>query len=307
MAESAVVSTSSATVRVPLRSDPSWLRLGLLAVTVLCVSLFAVYFRFLPPPRPPVALALLPGFALATFAGAGLAWWGRRRGGTMYLEAAGSRLLLRDGSGDEVLIDWGCSFGAVLLVDTSGPRRVLLLTQGDRMAMVLDLASATVPTGRWKDHTIQVDLSGLPLAPSSSHVFTLATGHGLETLLSVLEPALDERALLLSYRVGSGSVLDVTRMHVQLGARRVSVGGGTTVRRIEVEGVNGDVTALSIAGGEGVSFVFACQDPSVDAVEASGGAVDGYLPALVFVSLAAVLGMEIDSVVRCTSSRPYRG
>ena len=79
------------------------------------------------PPGPSLWLALVPGLTCATFAGSALAWWGRQRGATMFLETQGTRLLLKEPERREELVDRAQPFGAVLIRDTRSNRRVLLL------------------------------------------------------------------------------------------------------------------------------------------------------------------------------------
>jgi hypothetical protein len=307
MAESTPYRESSpAALVIPLRSDPPWLRLGLVAVTLASIALFVFYFRLLPVPRPHPALALLPGLTMATFAGATLAWWGRRRGATLHLEASGPRLVLREPTQRALLLDRGRPFGAMLVADAAGGSRVLVLSQDQDPLMLLDVSRAGAPSERWAARTITVDLSTVALSPATAQVLTLAEGQALSPLLSTLEDDLLDDAPLLSYPLPSGETLVVTREGMRIGNRELRFGEGTTARRIAIETPYGEATGLSIVGPD-ASFLIACQDAGAAPSEEgpASAAPDAWVPTVLFAAISSLMGAA--PVAASAVRRPYRG
>jgi hypothetical protein len=298
---------ASGAVTIPLRSDPPYLAVGVLAVTLVCIGIFLLYFRFMPEPRATLWLAVMPGLALGTFASAAFAWWSRRRSGTMQLEAAPDRVVLREPARRAEIVDRAMPFGAALVTDRtgSGPR-ILVLSQRGEPTMVLDTrGGGTAPEGPWVQRTIAVDLASVAVSPATAHVLTVRTHDSLGPLLDTLAGDLESSSPLLTYALPSGEVMIVTRDEIRAGKRVLPVGAGTTARRIGIQTPAGEVSAISLASGDH-ALLLACLDPS-DVVDGRGSsdAPDGYIPAVVFAVIAALFGL--DGTDRSTTARPYRG
>jgi hypothetical protein len=281
--------------------------MGLLAITLGAVGLMALYFGALPAPRPHPALAILPGLAIATFAGAWLAYWGRVRGGSLEIEAARNRIVLADPRTREELVDRTVPYGAWLVRDPKSGHRVLILSQAHEPVMLYDLAGSAPPSGAWEKRHVALDLGAVALSPSSAHVYTLAKGASLDPLLTELSSDVkDEAAPFLEYRLPSGEVLRVGASGMRAGDRAVPLhGGDVAARRIAVQSPQGDLVGLSVMAGE-TSFLLACQDPgdTLDAASASD-APDAYLPAAIWSALATVYGVPIGDTGAI--QRSYRG
>lgn len=291
-------------VTIPLRSDPPWLGVGVALVTLLCILVFMVYFKLRH--QGPLGLAVIPGLALGTFASAYLAWWGRRRGGTMRLEAEGTSLVLEEPGRREELLDRAMPFGAMLVVDRVSGRRVVVLSQNTDPVMVLDMRRAPAPlSGPWAARTLTLDLSQVALSPATAHVLTVRDADTLDPLLGVLQPDLGSETPLLMCPMPSGETLIVTREEVRAGRRVWRVGEGTIARRITVQIATGEVTGLSLLRGD-ASLLLASIDPSeVPEGRASTSAPDCYLPALVFAAVASLFGIE--AAPASATARAYRG
>jgi hypothetical protein len=295
---------SAAALVLPLRSDPPWLRLGLLAVTLGSLALFTLYFRLLSS-RPHPALALLPGLAVATFAGSALAWWGRRRGATLHLETTGPRVLLRSPRESALRIDRALPFGALRIADRRGAPQVLVLTQGSETLLLLDPQPSAAVPGRWQERSVALDLSAVALSPATAQVLTVAQGHGLDPLLAALESDLVTEVPRLQLALPSGESLTLTRETLRLGAREVALGAGAQARRLTLPVPHGEVRALSIRAGA-TELLLACQDPGGSAEGATPAtAPDAWLPAVLFEAVAALFDLAPEDAA--TSSRPYRG
>jgi hypothetical protein len=299
--------SNPAALSIPLRSDPPWLRAGLLAVTLGAVALCTLYFALVTP-RPPLTLALLPGLAVATFAGAWLAWWGRRRGGSLALESTSARLVLREPHRREELVDRAVPFGAVVVRDASTRRSVLVLSQGGEPVMLLDTGPVAAPTDTWQARTVEVDLSGVALSPASAHVLTVAIHRSIDPLLDALAHDLTDTSPLLTYPLPSGEVLLVRRDEVRLGGKVVPVGAGTTTRRTVIQYTQGGVAACALTAGE-TTLRLACQATGEenDGTTASE-APDAHLPPVVFAVVCALFGLSPGKAPReDTALGPPRG
>lgn len=272
---------------IPLRSDPPWLLAGLAGVTLGSVGLFMLYFWLLTP-SVPVTLALLPGLAVATFAGAGLAWWGRRRGATVRLEADSRRLTLHEPANRRDLIDRSMPFGAMIVQDTSTRRRVLVLSQHSELFVLLDTGPLEPLAGVWQDRTVDVDLSGVALSPASANVLTVTVDRSIGPLLASMARDVTGSAPLLSFPLPSGQVLYVHRDEIQLGANTVRLGPSTTVRPVVIQHGSGSVSACEFAAG-GASIVLSAEEHTEGAEPFTPPqGVDACLPPFLFATVCAL-------------------
>jgi hypothetical protein len=307
MPDDAALASPAPEAVISLRSDPPWLRLGLLALTLALTALMALYFRSLPSPRPHPALAILPGLALATFAGAWLAYWGRSRGGSLHLEVERRYVVLSEPRSRQEVVDRLEPFGAWLIRDPKSGHRVLVLSQGGAPLMLYERAPSQPVEGIWKRRHLEMDLGSIALSPASAHVYTLSRHATLEPLLAALGQNVgDENAPYLLFGLPSGETLRVGASGMRAGDRAVPLeGGDLAARRITVQSAQGDVVGLSVVAGE-TSFLLACQDPgdTLDAASASD-APDGYLPATVWGALASLY--HVAPGESAIVERSYRG
>ena len=298
---------SNADIRTPLRSDPPWLRRGLLGVTLASVLICALYFRYVASSHPPVALSLIPGLAVATFAGSLLAWWGRRRGGTMQLETNAHRLVLQEPQRRQEIVDRGRSFGAMLITDKNSGARALVVSQQGEPTVVYDpeqQASTGSPTA-FKNRSVSVDLGHVALSPDSANVITATLGTRIDPVLESLDRSMTDETDWLRYALPSGEVLQLTNDGIRIGDRVATIGKPTIARRIAIQSPSGEIAALSILCEEN-SFLLACHDPAgstegVTPVEAP----DVYLPVLVWSVIATRFGVETGPLAAKSGS--YRG
>ena len=273
-------------------------------MTAVCVAAFVLYFATLPVPRPPRFLGILPGLAVATFAGSWLAWWGRKRGFTLKIEAKPTMLLLDAPTRREELVDRALPFGAMLVSDPRSGHRVLVLSQHHEPVMILDPHRGASPVHLWNQRTVSMDLSGVAISPASAHVLTLAGTHTVEPLLATLENDLNADAPWLLYPLPSGETLIAMRDEIRVGRRVAPVGAGTVARKITVQTASGDMMGLSILAGQ-TTLLFACQDPS-EGVDTSGSdAPDAFLPPVIFAVIASRFGL--DGSAAPPPAKAYRG
>lgn len=298
---------SSTHIHTPLRSDPPWLRLGLLGVTFGSVLICAVYFRYLASSHPPIALSLMPGLAIATFAGSLLAWWGRRRGGTMQLETTPHRLVLQEPRRRQELVDCARPFGAMLVNDKNSGARALVVSQQGEPTVVYDpdTQSTSSPPTSIKNRSISVDLAHVALSPDSANVITATVGTRIDPVLATLDRAVTDSTDWLRYPLPSGEVLQLTNDGIRIGDRVATIGKPTIARRIAIQSPSGEITALSILCEEN-SFLLACHDPAgsgegVTPVEAP----DVYLPVLVWSVIAERFGVATTPLAAKSGS--YQG
>jgi len=281
----------SGTERVAMRSDPPWLALGIVGVSTLIVLFSLAYFRWIAASRPPLGLAVIPAFCVATFVSAVLAVFARRRGGSLWVEVSPWRVVLQGVRDRSVVIDRTQPFGAMLLRDRDSRRHVLVLSQEGRWLMVLDLDTPMdIPTG-WETRTLTVDLSAAALSPASPFVVTVAQGVSLNTLLRILDTdaAPDADRPLVLHAAGAGT-LCMTREVVSVGARQVHVGKGALARWA---GGPDDVTGLSLVDPEHDSVLLTTTETAaLSDTESRAGSADAAVPGAVLGAFASRFGLE---------------
>jgi hypothetical protein len=206
---------------VPLQSEPPWLQGAIVGAGVgaiaLCAALFHRCVASLQHP-PSDWLALFPGMTLAVLVGSALAVWGRRRGGTLFLEVLREAVTVRDGPRRQRLVNLSEPFGAVLLVDRRHRRRLLALGQRTETLILLEEGSCAEPApGRWQDRCRDVDLGGVAISSASAGAAALLPGRSLDPLLERLESELEPEYPWVQHTVSGGEVLSVSRGVLQLG------------------------------------------------------------------------------------------
>lgn len=286
--------TAFTDVHTSLRSDPPWLRLGIVAVTLASVLACALYYRSLGSSHPPLALSLLPAAAMATFGGALLAWWGRRRGGSLSLETSPRRVVLQARRSREELIDCTRPFGAMLVSDAHSGARALVVSQQGEPTVLFDPGAsvALAPPEAFADRTVNIDLGHLALSPDSAHVITPSLGIRMDPVLGSLAGALSSKTDWLHYPLPSGEVLHLTADGLRIGDRVATLGKPTVARRIAIQSPTGEIVALSIVCEEN-SFLLACQDVAVPSEGVTPvEAPDAYLPVLVWTVIASRFGVQ---------------
>jgi hypothetical protein len=294
-------------VRIPLRSDPPWLRAGLALVTAGSLALSAVYFRYLAPSHPPIGLSVVPGLMLATFGGSAIAWWARRRGGTFLLESSPHRLVLQEPRRRIELVDRTRPFGAMLVKDEHSGARALILSQSGEPSVVYDPDTTAAPdASAWSSQSVTLDLGQTALSPDSSHVVTATLGTRIDAILQSLEPSLGDDTDWIRFPLPSGELLRLTRDRLVIGQRTAVIGSKDTgARRISIGTPNGEIVALSILSEEN-SFLLACADPAGTPEGVSPAeAPDAYLPVLVWSVIARRFG--VDPGAPAAASGSYRG
>lgn len=286
-------------LRVPLVSDPQWLYRALFVTAVACVAASVLYFHLTRGPTPvPFALALIPGLALATFACSLVAWVARRKGGTLELEMDRTRLALRSPDDFESVLDRTEPYGAALLTDPRGDRRVLVLSQHGEPVLVLeqsaDKSQRKALSSAWEQRHVVADLAGVPLSAATPNAVQLVSGQSLDPVLERFSKGLDVDVPICSYVLTTGEVLRVDPSEVRLGARSYALDGSAkpgAARVLEIRGTSGEhgsVLALETAEGR-VRFVpFDPNGPSVEAAVQQG--IDAIVPPAVFALLVAKTG-----------------
>lgn len=272
---------------LPLRSDPRWLSLGLLASTAASLGGFAALFRWLDP-RVHVALSLLPGLTSATVLGSLLSYLGRRKGGTLELYAR-NRVLRVRGQGED--IPWldardSSTFGALALEDPKSSAQLFVFTQGVEPTIVIDRSGASLPPS-WSERTIRVDFSTLPVSSESAGAVELAAGASCAPMLATLEHAIAEAAWIRQ-RLPSGELLTLDARGLRVGERFIANDRSASARRIAIATPAGEVLGLSITH-DVTSLLFACVDPTAHGASADVDAPDAYLHPALFAALAAHL------------------
>jgi len=280
---------------IPLRSDPPWLSAGLVGSTLGSIAGFAAIFHFYDP-RVPVGLSLLPGLTSATFLGAALSFWGRRKGGTLELYGRGRTLRVRSKSDDTQWLDArdGATFGALVLEDSKTTARVFVFTQGEEPTVVIDRSGAAL-SDAWTKRVVRVDFSSLAVSSESAGAIELAVGASSEKMLSTIEPALED-ALWIRQRLPSGETLLVDERRLRVGDREVLFDGEANARRIAIATPAGEVLGLSIAH-DLTALLFACVDPTAHGATADVDAPDAYLHPALFAALSAKLRAQ-DSAAK---------
>jgi hypothetical protein len=282
---------------LPLRSDPPWLSLGLVASTAVSLGGFAALFRWLDP-RVHVALSLLPGFTAATFLGSAVSFWGRRKGGSLELYAKNRVLRVKGRRGGED-IPWldardGSTFGALVLEDPKSSARVFVFTQGQEPTLVIDRSGAKL-SEVWQNRVIRVDFSNLAVSSESAGAVELAVGASSAPMLETLEESVGD-ALLVRQPLPSGEVLLLTDTSLAVGDRRITFGKEVSARRIAIATPAGEVLGLSITH-DMTSVLFACVDPTAHGATADVDAPDAYLHPALFAALSAKLS-AVDTPIK---------
>ena len=294
-------------VRLPLRSDPPWLLAGLALATAVSLGISALYFRFLAPSHPSLALSIIPGIAIATFGGSALAWWSRRRGGSLLLESSPHRLVMQEPKRRTEVIDHARSFGAMVVTDRHSGARALVLSQTGEPSVVYDPdRSAAEPLSEaWRARSVALDLGLTAISPDSSHVVTATVGSRIDPLLRSVETTLQDTTDWVRFPLPSGEVLRLTGDRLIIGDRIATIGKDSIARRISIATPTGDITALSIVCDVN-SFLLALVDPS-GAHEGTtpAEAPDAYLPVLLWSVIATRFGIEPTALT--AASGAYRG
>jgi len=236
-------------IEVPIRSDPPWLSLGIGCVIAGSIALSLLYFRTLEVARPPLALALFPAFAAATFASAGLAWWSRRRSRSSQLRAEPGRLVLQEPGRRALIVDYARPFGATLVAQPGGGRRALVLSQSGEPWIVLDTSKRTAPAGGWSARTVSLDLQTIALSPASANVVAVSDRGELGPLLDTLAPHVDADAPRLAITTATGAELVLTADSLRVGDAEFPR-EGTVARRMRIAAQQGEIDGLSLARGD---------------------------------------------------------
>jgi hypothetical protein len=277
---------------IPLRSDPPWLLLGLTGTTAASLALFAVLFRWLDP-RVSLTLSLLPALTAATFLSAIVAWFGRRRGGSLSLHAQSAVLELR---GPHEQLPWldardPSRWGVLVLEDPRSTARMFVLTQGSEPSIVLASREDPLPDSM-KSRVITVDFSSLAVSAESAGAVEVALGASAAPLIETLAPAsLDPREgpLWLRQPLPSGEVLALDDRRLRLGDRVISLDDpAVRARLITIGTPSGEVLGLSVHS-DLTSVLLACVDPTAQGSTAETDAPDAYLHPAVFAALSSRL------------------
>lgn len=277
------------TLSLPLRSDPPWLQAGVLGVCAASVAAFSLVFS---RTTMPAALGVLPGITAGVFLGSALGHWSRKRGATVHLEASRHRVDVRDPADRHPVLDLASPFSAVLLVDRTPGRRMLVVGQHGDPLVVLETSAVTpdAPPGRWSERTLTLDLEGLALSAASPNVVALASGHTLASLLAHLEPHLDEAMPWVSQPTASGASLLLTRTEVRFGSRAVPLDGTVKAVPYAVQAQGATVASLGLVQHDSATMLFACEDALVEKDAVTGNLVpDAYVPLAAFELLRAVV------------------
>lgn len=276
----------ASTLRVPVCSDPKWLRSAVLGLTAGASGVFVALFA-----RTNVGafLGVLPGMTVGVFGGSALAAWARRRGGTISLVATPGRLDVSDEDRRVELVDLTSPYGALLLADAT--RRVLLLSQHNDPVVVIESAATTraAPSAAWKARTAEVDLGAVALSSATSHAFALLPGESLDPLLAHLEATLDADAPWMLQPTGTGPLTLTSdalsfadRAPLRAPIHPVDYG-------VKVQG--GQVAGLGLAStaDEGAMMLFACDEATVEKrAVVTDNPVDAFVPMSTYEVLRAL-------------------
>jgi len=286
--------TKDPRVSIPLQSDPRWLNLGIGGTLAVANALFVWLFM---GSRLHPALGLLPGMTLAVFAGGALGHWGRRRGGTLSLEASTFRLELRAEDERHELIDLTAPYSAMLLRGRNDARRMLVLAQRDEPTVVLEQGrgTATPPEEAWRGRTAQVDLDVTAVSPASAQVVTVAHGATMDALLAHLAPSVEPDAPWFLHPSQGGDPLRVDAREVSIGSRVVPVTGDLKVLDYAIGAKGSAVGAIGLAGDEGALMLIGGEEAAVrPGAVVSDLVPDAYLPMTGFELLRAVVQAAIS-------------
>lgn len=190
----------AATLRVPVCSDPKWLRSAVLGLAAGASGLFMALFA---STNVSAALGVLPGMTVGVFGGSALAAWARRRGGTISLVATPGRLDVSDEERRVEVVDLTSPYGALLLTDEG--RRVLILSQhNDPVVLIETLAPRGELSPAWSARARRVALGDVALSAATSHAFALLPGASLDPLLAHLASTLEADAPWLLQPTSTG-------------------------------------------------------------------------------------------------------
>ena len=265
----------AATLRVPVCSDPKWLRSAVLGLTAGVSGLFIALFA---RTNVAAALGLVPGMTVGVFGGSALAAWARRRGGTISLVATPGRLDVSDEERRVEVVDLTSPYGALLL--TGAGRRVLILSQrNDPVVLIESLAPASTPTAAWGARVAAVDLDAVALSAATSHAFALLPGQSLDPLLAHLEATLDPDAPWLLQPTSTGT-LTLTRDALAL-ADRAPLRDPIHPLHYAVKVQGGQVAGLGLAStaDEGSMILLACDEATVERrAVVTDNPIDAFIP-----------------------------
>lgn len=265
----------AATLRVPVCSDPKWLRSAVLGLTAGASGLFIALFA---STNVSAALGLVPGMTVGVFGGSALAAWARRRGGTISLVATPGRLDVSDEERRVEVVDLTSPYGALLL--TGNGRRVLILSQrNDPIVLIESLAPPSTPSAAWSARVAKVDLDAVALSAATSHAFALLPGQSLDPLLAHLEATLDPDAPWMLQPTSTGT-LTLARDTLALSDR-------TPLRdpihplnyAVKVQG--GQIAGLGLAStaDEGSMLLLACDEATVEKrAVVTDNPIDAFIP-----------------------------
>ena len=278
----------TSTVRVPVCSDPKWLRSAVLGLTAGASGLFVALFA---QTNVGAALGVLPGMTVGVFGGSALAAWARRRGGTISLVATPGRLDVSDAERRVELVDLTAPYGALLLSDAT--RRVLILSQRSDPVVLIEstLAGTTVAatSAAWQARTAPVDLDAVAVSAATSHAFALLPGESLSPLLAHLEATLDADAPWLLQPTTSGT-LTLTRDALAF-ADRAPLRAPIHPLDYGVKVQGGQVAGLGLASTaeEGALLLLACDEATVEKrAVTTDNPVDAFVPMSTYEVLRAL-------------------
>jgi hypothetical protein len=265
----------AATLRVPVCSDPKWLRSAVLGLTAGVSGVFIALFA---RTNVAAALGLVPGMTVGVFGGSALAAWARRRGGTISLVATPGRLDVSDEERRVEVVDLTSPYGALLL--TGAGRRVLILSQrNDPVVLIESLAPPSTPTAAWSARVARVDLDAVALSAATSHAFALLPGQSLDPLLAHLEATLDPDAPWLLQPTSTGT-LTLTRDALAL-ADRAPLRDPIHPLNYAVKVQGGQVAGLGLAStaDEGSMILLACDEATVERrAVVTDNPIDAFIP-----------------------------
>lgn len=265
----------AATLRVPVCSDPKWLRSAVLGFTAGVSGLFIALFA---STNVSAALGLVPGMTVGVFGGSALAAWARRRGGTISLVATPGRLDVSDEERRVEVVDLTSPYGALLL--TGDGRRVLILSQrNDPIVLIESLAPASTPSAAWSARVVKVDLGAVALSAATSHAFALLPGQSLDPLLAYLEATLDPDAPWMLQPTSTGT-LTLSRGTLALSDRTpLSDPIHPLDYAVKVQG--GQIAGLGLAStaDEGSMLLLACDEATVEKrAVVTDNPIDAFIP-----------------------------
>jgi len=276
----------TSTVRVPVCSDPKWLRSAVLGLTAGASGLFVALFS---QTNVGAALGVLPGMTIGVFGGSALAAWARRRGGTISLVATPGRLDVSDADRRVELVDLTAPYGALLLTDAT--RRVLVLSQRNDPVVLIEstLTTAPSPSDAWRARTAPIDLDAVALSAATSHAFALLPGESLDPLLAHLGATLDADAPWLLQPTSSGP-LTLTRDALTFADRAPL---RTPIHPLDygVKVQGGQVAGLGLASTaeEGALLLLACDEATVEKrAVTTDNPVDAFIPMSTYEVLRAL-------------------